>query len=144
MVPLLNPAHQHRDIDMSSMKIEIDSIFFITFCLKRLQIIHGMACLILSPCLGTCPFHAISHVKGHWIFSFGHWKVMENSWNNYYISIQWIHPVSHNHIHRKVRDAIHHAHFSCQHVLRDYNVVRQQATFLLGVKNLLNLAGGFV
>ena len=64
-VPLLNPTHQHRDIDMSSVKIEIDSIFFITFCLKRLQIIHGMACLILSPCLGTCLFYAISHVKGH-------------------------------------------------------------------------------
>ena len=29
--PLLNPALQNRDIDMSSMKIEIDLIFFITF-----------------------------------------------------------------------------------------------------------------
>ena len=27
-VPLLNPAHQHRDIDMSSMKILTDLIFF--------------------------------------------------------------------------------------------------------------------
>ena len=76
-VLLLNQSHQQRDIDMSSMKIEIDSIFVITFCLNWLQIIHVMACLILPPCLGTCLFHAISQVKGHWIFSFGHWKVME-------------------------------------------------------------------
>ena len=33
LVPLLNPAHQHRDMDMFSMKIEIDLIFVITFCL---------------------------------------------------------------------------------------------------------------
>ena len=34
LVPLLNLAFQHRDIDMSDMKIKIDLVFFITFCLK--------------------------------------------------------------------------------------------------------------
>ena len=77
LVSLLNTAHHHMDIDMSSMKIEIDLIFVITFCLNWLQIIQGLTCCIIPPCLGTCLFHAISHVKGHWICSFGLWKVME-------------------------------------------------------------------
>ena len=82
LVPLLNPAHPDSDIDMSSRKIEIDLIFVIILRLNRLQIIQGMACLILPPCIGTCLFHAHSQVKGHWIFSFGHGKI---------IAIQWIH-----------------------------------------------------
>ena len=41
LVILLYPAHQHRDIDMSSMKIEIDfKIFVITFCINWLKIIQ--------------------------------------------------------------------------------------------------------
>ena len=38
LVILLYPAHQHRDIDMFSMKIEIDLIFVIRFCLTDKQI----------------------------------------------------------------------------------------------------------
>ena len=86
-VSLLNPAYQHRDIDISSMKIEINLIFLITLCLNWLQLVQGMACLILPPCLGTCLFHAIIHVKGPWFFSFGHWIVMEKSWKNYCHSV---------------------------------------------------------
>ena len=74
---LLNPAHHHRNIDMSSVKIKIDLVFFITFCLNWLQIIQGLACHIPPPCLGTCIFHAISYVKNHCIFSLSHGKVME-------------------------------------------------------------------
>ena len=33
LVPLLNLAHHHRDMEISSMKVEIDLIFVITFCL---------------------------------------------------------------------------------------------------------------
>ena len=65
LVPLLNPAHPDSDIDMSSRKIEIDLIFVIILRLNRLQIIQGMACLILPPCLDTHLFHAINYVKGH-------------------------------------------------------------------------------
>ena len=48
---------------------------------------HTAYGLLHPPALPRYMSHAISHIKGHWIFSFSHWKVMERPWKNYCSSV---------------------------------------------------------
>ena len=94
LVPLLNPAHQSTQGYWClnfSMKIEVDFIFFITFCFNWLQIRHGMGCLALPPCLRMC--HFMPQVMEKVIEFLA--SVIEKSWKSHgkFFAVQWIHPV---------------------------------------------------